>query len=233
MRFFICLFCLFITSFVYCQKIDYNRIILPSEIENIDFVEKLVRLAWENHPRNEIVEREVEKAEYAYKGAKFTPLEWLSFSLNYNEYTAGIVSSEADLNNPFWPRYNFNLRFPFHSFVSIPEEIKNKRQDLKIKQALVNEQKIIIRSEVLRRYQHYVTAEEILKIRIESVENAFSAYKIAEEKFKNGEILLSDFDGIYEIYNIRRIDKINAENNFYIAKYNLEELIGVKIEAIQ
>jgi hypothetical protein len=45
------------------QSIDYNKIILPDRVVTKNFEERLVQLAWKNHPSNRVVDQNVEIAQ--------------------------------------------------------------------------------------------------------------------------------------------------------------------------
>ena len=46
---------------VVAQSIDYNKIIVTEQVTAISFEEKLVQLAWRNHPSNKVVTQKVER----------------------------------------------------------------------------------------------------------------------------------------------------------------------------
>src|SRR5690606_29645732 len=52
-------FLLMLSSPLLGQNVDYNKIILPESSQTSEFEEKLVQLAWKNHPDNEALLREV------------------------------------------------------------------------------------------------------------------------------------------------------------------------------
>ncbi|HEY0771737.1 MAG TPA: hypothetical protein VGD31_15530, partial [Sphingobacteriaceae bacterium] len=58
----------------FAQNVDYNKIILPEYTKSPDFAEKLVQLAWKNHPGNEMLRREATAAEQA---VKISGAQWL------------------------------------------------------------------------------------------------------------------------------------------------------------
>ena len=56
------------------QKVDYNAIIVPNLASQIEFEEKLVRLAWNNDPESEAIRRSVKLAEQELRAAALEPL---------------------------------------------------------------------------------------------------------------------------------------------------------------
>ena len=54
------LFLLLASFLVMAQSIDYNKIIVTEQVSSISFEERLVQLAWRNHPSNKVVAEKVE-----------------------------------------------------------------------------------------------------------------------------------------------------------------------------
>ena len=89
------------------QQIDYNKIVLPESIKTADFKEKLVQLAWLNHPDNISARNQVEVAEYNLKISRRYWLDGFKVQGNLNEFN---IDPERDIANrsQFLPRYNLS-----------------------------------------------------------------------------------------------------------------------------
>src|SRR5688500_1214437 len=81
------IFFLLISAPLFGQNVDYNKIILPQSSQSSEFEEKLVQLAWRNHPSNEVLRRQVKIAEYDVKQNNVSWLENIRISGNVNEFT--------------------------------------------------------------------------------------------------------------------------------------------------
>ena len=173
------------------QKVDYNAIILPDAIEDIDISEKLVRLAWKNFPANEVAQHEIIKAKHNIGVAGSSWLNLITLQGNLNEFN--IDPSSNPNPNTFYPRYNVGITIPLGIFMETPNNMKIAKENLKIQELNLNEQKLVIRGEVLRRYQDYLNAKELLKIHSEAENDAYNGYILIEEKFKSGEIDAGQF----------------------------------------
>ena len=57
------LFFVFASLLLNAQSVDYNKIIVTEQISAISFEEKLVQLAWQNHPSNKVAAQRVEQAQ--------------------------------------------------------------------------------------------------------------------------------------------------------------------------
>jgi outer membrane protein TolC len=222
---------LFSPGLLWAQNIDYNTIILPSGAKEIQFVEKLVQLAWANNPENQILHHQVNAAVYGEKIAKRNFLNQVQATGNLNEF---IISPPATASQfpIFFPRYNFGATLSLGNIFSDPIKVKRAKEETAIAIQQVNSRKLTLRAEVLRRYQMYLTNKELLKVQADALEDASSSFSLAEQKFKNGEATIVDFNSALENLNIRKTQKITAERDFYISKIDIEELIGVKLEDV-
>src|SRR5688572_13961487 len=103
------IFFLIISVPVWAQNVDYNKIILPEYTKSPDFAEKLVQIAWRNHPGNEVVRREVTVAHQAIKQSSSQWLDIFTVRGNLNEFTINQQANQDVLygRNAVYPRYNF------------------------------------------------------------------------------------------------------------------------------
>lgn len=221
---------LLITSATFAQKIDYNTIILPAAASNIDFSEKLVRLAWQNNPGVEKLHNELEKSGLGIKYSKWNWLENLKVTGNLNEFNIHKSDNPSSL---FFPRYNISASISLGTLFTNPIKTKIEKQNASISTDNINQAKLAIRSEVLRKYQVYISSKEINDLRIQMLEDSFSDYKLKEQSFTRGEITLVEYSFSLDRYNQQKISKIQSEKDFQIARLELEELIGIKLSDVQ
>lgn len=214
----------------FAQKIDYNKIILPDDAKDIQFVEKLVRLAWANNPINEMLKHEVAAAEYNEKIMKRGFINQITATGNLNEFN---INPPNTTQFPiFFPRYNFGATLNLGNFFLDPLKSKKAKEEKMIAVQNVNSRKLTLRAEVLRKYQIYLTKKELLKVQVEALEDASNLYSTSEQKFKNGEATIVEYNAALENLNSRKTQKITAELDFNVSKIDIEELIGVKLEDV-
>ena len=103
---------------VKAQSVDYNKIIVTEQISAISFEERLVQLAWRNHPSNRVVTQKVEFAQSLRAKARWSWLDNIFVEGNYNEFTGD--GDVDDLARAFYPRYNVGVRLPLSIFVQAP-----------------------------------------------------------------------------------------------------------------
>ena len=210
----------------YGQLIDYNTIILPSNAKNISVEEKLVQLAWNNGPSNQI---EFNNLIISAKEVKVYNADWLNlitFSANLNEFN---INPEIAPENFFYPRYNIGLNVPLGFFIETPINRGIAKLKVKNQEQLINSKKIQIRSEVLISYENYKLRKEILKIQSSITYDAQSNFLIAEQQFKDGTISLEDYNSSLNNYNNQLIGKLQKEADFQIARIELESLVGISL----
>lgn len=213
---------------VMAQSVDYNKIILPSKTQDIEIAERLVQLAWQNNPQNSIVKNNVTIAEKELNQAKVFWLSKVRIAGNVNEFTLDPNNERSE----FYPRYNFGLMFTLDDFTNGAAIKKISQAQLMNAQEEVNSQKLVIRGEVLRRYEVYKLNLEKFKIQNEATEDAYSNYLRTEQRFKNGEIDMVEFNRSTSQYNSEKINKLTVESELSISKINLEELIGVDLDEV-
>src|SRR5699024_1037153 len=103
------LFLISLGSFAHAQQVDYDRIIPPTYLPELAFQEKLVFLAWQNHPSNQALHHEYKIAEKNKVKANWAWLDIFTASYNLNEFTINPTEETRD-RALFYPRYNFGAR---------------------------------------------------------------------------------------------------------------------------
>ncbi len=227
------IFLLFVTAHVYGQSIDYNKIILPDHVQNPDFAEKLVQLAWKNNPVNEILRREIKRNEYQVKRNAGQWLDIISMQGNLNEFNLNAQNQmQADRAN-FYPKYNFRAALSLGMFVTIPMTTKMDRQSLAIAESNLDAQKLEIRNVVMKTYNDYILKEKIYKIQAQVFSDIENAHKLLEQKFKNGETTFESYSASQANYNRSSIVLLTAETDYKNTKLDLEKLIGMNLEDVR
>jgi len=108
------------------QTTDYNTIILPKFSEELPIEEKLVILAWDNNPENNILKNESEIAKYDYQIQKTSWLDNINLSGNLNQFI--IQPSTDPLNrSAFFPLYNIGASISLGIFFSQPKAVQIKK----------------------------------------------------------------------------------------------------------
>ena len=223
---------LFISVCVLGQEIDYNKIILPRTAgENIDFEERLVQLAWLNHPENSIARRQVE---IATQDLKMSNRDWLDIfhvQFNIHEFNINPATDVMDRAS-FYPRYNVGARIPLgYPFINAAER-KKRNEMVEVTKDELNAQKLRVRQEVLQSYNNYLMYKEIFSIQSLALDDAENSHLLIEGAFEKGEESFNRYITSLNILNRIKIAKIDAENDFQNAKLAVEALIGLSLEEV-
>jgi len=211
------------------QSIDYNKVILPEGLGSLDFKEKLVQLAWKNHPDNIAVRRE---KDITMAEAKLVNRSWLNqvrAAGNLNEFT---IDPDPE-QNVFFPRYNFSILIPLGIFSEISLNKKIGEQRVVIANESINSKKIEVRTEVLKAYENYILNRELFTIRSNVLEDESTGFLTTERKFKDGEVDIEEYREASKNYNIEQEKKLVAKRNLEIAELELEALIGIPLEEVK
>ncbi len=234
-------FVLFCSIFAYSQKPDYNVIILPNQADSqivsamglSPYEEKLVQLAWQNYPSSEIYTSKVRIAEKKISLERFSWTDDLRASFNFNQRNieSGLQSTDSFGGN-YYPWYNFGVGFNIGTFVQTPLRTSIAKEELDIANAYLNQHKLSIRAEVLKRYKDYQLKVELLKIRTQAQDDAYSTHQLITRDFEKGAATLEEFIKSAAAYNAAVEAKLIADKNVLESKISLEEMIGVKLEEV-
>jgi outer membrane protein TolC len=222
------------------QTTDYNKTILPKNVETNDLGERLVQIAWDNNPNNKVVLKQKEVALQNVRLARWQWLDNIYGMANYNEYVvkeknATITQDPnyVEKYNPFWPMYNVGVRLTLGDLISNPVRTKKANVEMDIANENINARKLQLRSLVLTHYQNYVMNKELLKIQNEIAEDANASFTLAEQKFKDGDLSFEEYNKALKAYNEERVRRITSENSYMLSKIKLEEIIGVRMEDVE
>jgi outer membrane protein TolC len=147
-----------------------------------------------------------------------------------NEFT---IEPNSNERSTFYPRYNFGVRFSLGTFVQTPLETKIANDKSVNAVHMVNQQKLVIREEVLVSLEKLKEAYKIIKLRQFVKEEFYQMYKEAEKKFQTNEVNLERLRASLQEYYSRSEDLIIAQSTFNQERLNLEAIIGVKLEDVE
>jgi len=80
--------------------------------------------------------------------------------------------SDSLRNNLFFPRYNIGATFNLGRLLNRKHSIGISEEEQIIADLEADQQKLEVRAEVLRRYEHYLLMEELERIRIKAEQEA-------------------------------------------------------------
>jgi outer membrane protein TolC len=214
------------------QGIDYNKVVLPDHITPNNFEDKLVQLAWKNHPSNKIIMKNVDIAQRESKLTRWKWLDDIYAQGNLNEFT--LAPSSERPANVFFPRYNFGIRLSIGTFANTAA--LSKIADQKVIQAsyVIDEKKLKTREEVLTNLEKLRLTYKSFRVRENIKEDYLAMYRASKKKFESGEVTNMDQYRLTLQAYADQVDKsIATESAFNSAKIALEALIGVPLEEVE
>jgi outer membrane protein TolC len=237
------IFLMFVTANVFAQTVDYNKIILPNHVQSPDFAEKLVQLAWQNNPLNEVYKSEIKINEYAVKRNKADWWDIVQLQGNLNEFTVnkyllnqdeeGALLEDRSTRADFYPLYNIRASISLGMFVRIPYNRRMDKERVSISESNLDARKLELRNQVMKTYNDYLLREKIYKIQAQLFSDKETAHKLVEQKFKNGEVNFDNFYKSQADYGNAQITLLTAETDYKNTKLDLEKLIGVALEDVR
>jgi outer membrane protein TolC len=231
------IFLLLTASAAFGQSVDYNKIILPESVHTTEFAEKLVQLAWKNHPANDVLRREVTVSAFEVKKSSVQWLDIIHVQGNVNEFVlnpnADFVTNNGFPRSSFYPKYNVRGNISLGMFFTIPYQTKQDRERLAIAQSNVNVRKLEVRNLVMKSYNEYVLREKVYKITSQLILDNETSHKLIEQKFKSGEATFDVYSASLTNFSQMTINQLSAERDYKNAKLDLEQLIGMKLEDVR
>lgn len=222
----------------FSQKVDFDRVITPSEMGTRNFKEYLIQLAWMNSPENEVLDYEKDLREFEFQAKKKDWMDDLRFSVNLNEnnlnrdtifIVPGSNPSSVNQTNLF-PIFNFNATVSLGTFANRKNKLGIAKQRVKIAEANINQKKLNVRLEILKRYENYIMQQEILKAVIQAEENANQALLLITDLFKADKASFEDYNAASISYNAAVEKRIKSSAELNIAQYLVEEMIGISLD---
>lgn len=212
------------------QSVDYNKIIVPDNVQSISFEERLVQLAWKNHPSNKVAQQKVELAQTLKTKASWAWLDNFFVQANVNEFTGN--SNLDEWGRAFYPKYNLGVKLPIGTFIHTPLNTHAAKDQVLINEFEVNAKKLEVRRDVLQAIERLRERFKVIKLRERIKEDYLLMFQDAEQKFKEGKITLEFYRGTIQAYSLQEEEIIQAQSLFNQERLALEELIGVELKDV-
>ncbi len=214
---------------VLAQHLDYDQVVIPEGQPPRVFEDCLVQLAWLNSPANTVFKHHKTISEKEYEKTKKEWLEDIVFTFNLNESHLNRPSAQDSVlvNNTFFPRYNIGATFNLGKLINRKHDLAISQEEMKIAELEENQQKLEVRALTLQRYEQYLLAVELEKIKIQAETDAEEIYLIASERFKSDRISFQEYNNASDQYFMSKSARLQANSDVQQAIFALEELIGV------
>lgn len=195
---------------------------------SLPFLEKLIETAKTNYPKSKSFDVKIDISQTEIKRAKLSYFDALSFSYLFNPANAATNPNASILNG-----YRFGLVLNVGALLQKPAYVKQTRQNLEVSKYERDAFLLSLEAMVKERYFTYLQTQTILKLVSAAALDVESMLKEAKYKFEKGEDGLEAYNRVILMYSNQLQVKITSESAMLIAKSNLEELLGKKLEDVK
>ncbi|RYZ98086.1 MAG: hypothetical protein EOP47_20155 [Sphingobacteriaceae bacterium] len=213
-----------------------NKRVLAQEsiIQDIsgEYVEKLVNVAKANYPRHKIFANRVDVAKANVSLASLSVFDAFTVSYIYQP-NQNTVIDPVNPTTSYFKGFQAGVFLNLGTMLRVPVNIRRAKSDLKIAKNEQDEYDLTITAEVKRRYFTYIQRVSQLKVQSRTMVQSENAMKETEYRYKKGEVAFEAYNTMQIQYAERIQSKIEAEGNVFIAKADLEEMLGDKLENIK
>lgn len=226
---------IFIMLILVCTAARAQDSIIPDI--SYPYMEKLIAAAKNNYPKVMALQDRMEIARIGVSKAGLSWFDFLTFSYIYQpnntlNYTVPSTTS-ATTNRYLFNGIQLGLSLNFGSLLLKPSNIKIAKTEVKIAGEEQGEYLITLKADVKRRYFTYLLQQNLVKIQTQAYQDMQSSLKQTKYKFQKGELTFEVYNAALLSASARTELKLQAETNYFIAKSELEAIVGGKLEDIK
>lgn len=227
----------FLFSFsVSAQETNFADLIPEEGTRPATFEDYLVQVAWTNNQQKQVIELRKEITDQEIKIAK---KQWLrsiqlSGSFSPRDTTALFNLPEGVPPNTIIPPFlNFGVGWSIGDLFLQKNNVRIKKKEKELYEFELNEEKLLVRQQVLTAYQKYLIALEILKVRQKATEDADTNYQLLSEKFRKDKAEFEEANQASITYQNAIEKKLVAVSDIELAKINLEKILGLRWKQVE
>ncbi|RYE25883.1 MAG: hypothetical protein EOP42_21130 [Sphingobacteriaceae bacterium] len=202
------------------------------------FLDKLITSAKNNYPRVKAYQHRENLAKINISQAKISWFDLFTVSYIYQPNSTLFNQIPASNATTTYNRFLFNgiqagVSVNLGSLLSKPYHIKTAKEELKVVNEEQNEYLITLTADVKHRYFTYLLQQNLLKLQTQSYQDFQTLLKQTKYKFQKGETTFEVYNAALLSASTRTEQKMLVEANFFIAKSELEAIIGAKLEDLK
>jgi len=195
--------------------------------ESYEMVQKIQQLAWDNYEGNRITEIRFDIASQEVRNRRW---EWFNaVNLNYTYFPEFATAQET---RDQFGRFGVGISLNLGSLAQTPGRIRVAQLERAIAREEIEVQRKMINNEVMQRYSFFIQSAERLQLQAEAVENSKSTADLVRDRFSRGEIDIEELQRAEESLVADRERLIIARTDYFRARYDVEELIGVSLQTL-
>ena len=218
------------------------------DVRPATFEEYLVQLAWKNSPELEGASYDIEARRQEISIAKKEWTRNMQAGLNFNDvsfpyfvrYGLGIkeIGGRAVDTTRFTriatsPLWQIGASINFGDLIVRKHKVKYAQNKVKISEADQNFKKQRLRGEILKRFQEYLSAKDILKVRLQSLDAAEANKVQIANLFSVNKAKFEDYNTANKAYFDALENKVRGEGDIKLKRIAMEEMLGSKWEKIE
>jgi len=196
------------------------------------FLERLIAAAKTNYPKTKAYQRKLREAELNLNKAKLAWFNALNVTYLYSPGNSTTLVNPATSSTTSGG-FQFGFFLNLGTLLTNGPNVKAAREEMKVAELDQQEYALNIEATVKTRYFTYVQQMSLLNWKIKDMQNSESTVKDLKYKFEKGEETFENYNKSLAFYSNLVQSKIQAEAAMLIAKSNLEEIVGVKIETLK
>jgi len=223
------LFVLFFIFFI--QKSVVAQVTIVPELSSTS-LQLLINVAKEYYPKVRSYQNRINIANDNIGKNKASLYEALTLSYVYQPGTTDAVIDPTHPTTSYFHGFQAGLFLNLGTLLEHPYVVKASQQELLIAHNEQDEYLINLTTEVKKRYYMYIQRLGELKLLTRAVQDAEASLKDIKYKFEKGEETFDSYNKVQADFTNRQMVKIQSESNLFMAKADLEELLGTKIENI-
>jgi len=202
------------------------------------YLDKLIATAKENYPAVKANQAKIEEAKANVSRATISYLDIFSVSYIYQPQGFTGINTNGSTNSSSGNYGNFNgiqagITFNLGTVFEKPAQVKAAKKELAIANDAQEEYLLTLISNVKKRYYTYVQNIANLKLLTQATNDAQEIFTSEKHRFERGEVTFEEYNRAQLSLTTSYQQKILAESTLLIAKADLEELLGEKLEDVK
>lgn len=207
------------------------------------YLDKLISVAKENYPAVKANQHKIEEAKANVSKATISYLDIISlsyiyqpqgfFGINASGSTSSNSTTGTSSNYSYFNGIQTGVTLNLGSFFEKPAQVKVAKQELAIANDAQEEYLLTLTNNVKKRYYTYIQNVANLKLLTQANIDALEIYTSEKHRFEKGEVTFEEYNRTHLSLTTSYQEKILAESNLLIAKADLEELLGEKLEDVK
>lgn len=231
--------CLFPYQSIDAQVVNFADIVPEEGTRAKSFEDYLVQIAWQNNQRKRSLGVEKEVADERVKLAQKQWLRSLQFNASMSPRDKTVLFQlsptvqAANAGEVIPPFLNFGLGYSIGDALTQKNEVRIKKKEVEIFEFKINEERLVVRNRILTAYQQYLSSIEIYNARKKAEDDAESTYYLLSEKFKKDKASFEEYNNASSAYHNSVEKRLQASSEIQLARIDMEELLGVRWEAVE